>query len=131
MRVYGHPQHKPENRGIWKPSARNHQPSSSIFLPSFKSDATRQVKMNLRIILWIIMRKFDQVSFTTLIGLSQKIMRFSYSPNISIFYQYGTMVVLFQGISWMHIVSHLIAWVELLFLILFIIILDPSFCNRV
>jgi hypothetical protein len=40
-----------------------------------------------------------------------------YSPNISIFYQYGTMVVLFQEISWMHILSHLIAWVLLLLLL--------------
>jgi len=43
------------------------------------------------------------------------------------FYQYGTIVVLFQGISWMHILSHLIAWVKLLFLIFFIAIFGLNF----
>jgi len=37
------------------------------------------------------------------------------------------MVVLFQGISWMHILPHFIAWVEFLFLILFIIIFGLGF----
>ncbi len=53
-------------------------------------------------------------------------MIFWYPPNISIFYQYTTMMVLFQGISWMHILSHFIAWVGLLFLTLFMIIFWPE-----
>ncbi len=48
-------------------------------------------------------------------------------PNITIFYQYGIMVVLFQGISWIHILLHLIGWVELLFLTLFITIFGLNF----
>ncbi len=58
---------------------------------------------------------------------SQKIVIFWDPPNISIFYQYATMMVLFQGISWMHILSHFIAWVELLFLTLFMSIFWLSF----
>jgi hypothetical protein len=46
--------------------------------------------------------------------------------NISIFDQYGTMMVLFQWISSMHILSHFIAWVKLLFLILFMTIFWPE-----
>jgi hypothetical protein len=53
-------------------------------------------------------------------------MIFWYPLNISIFYQYTTMMVLFQGISWMHILSHFIAWVGLLFLTLFMIIFWPE-----
>jgi hypothetical protein len=55
-----------------------------------------------------------------------KIMMYWYTPNISIFYQYATMMVLFQGISWMHILSHFIAWVGLLFLTLFMTIFWPE-----
>ncbi len=55
-----------------------------------------------------------------------KIMIFWYPPNISIFYKYATMMMLFQGISWMHILSHFIAWVGLLFLTLFMIIFWPE-----
>ncbi len=47
-------------------------------------------------------------------------------PNISIFYQYVTMMVLFQGISSMHILSHLIAWLKLLFLTLFMTMFWPE-----
>jgi len=41
------------------------------------------------------------------------------SSNISIFYQYGTTVNLFQGIFWMYILLHLNAWIEFFFLIIF------------
>jgi hypothetical protein len=60
--------------------------------------------------------------WATLIGLSQKNRDILIPPNISIFYQYVTTMVLFQGISWMHILSHFIAWVEILFLTLFMTI---------
>ncbi len=40
--------------------------------------------------------------------LQKTIMIFWYSSNISIFYQYRTLVMLFQTRFWMHILSHLI-----------------------
>jgi hypothetical protein len=49
-----------------------------------------------------------------LIGPWKKNMILSYSPNINIFYQYKTIVILFWGISWMHILPHFIAWIKLL-----------------
>jgi hypothetical protein len=45
--------------------------------------------------------------WATLISPSQKIMILWYYLNISIFNEYGTMVILFQGIFLMHIVPHL------------------------
>jgi hypothetical protein len=44
--------------------------------------------------------------------------------NISILYQYRTTVILFQGISWM---LHLIVWVKISFLTLFIVIFGFNF----
>jgi hypothetical protein len=61
------------------------------------------------------------------VGPSQKIMILWYCPNISIFYNYGTIVVLFHGIFWMHILCPFIAGIELLFLTLFIIVFGLSF----
>jgi hypothetical protein len=53
--------------------------------------------------------------------LSQKkIMIFWYSSNFSIFYEYGTMALIFQGIFWMHILPIFLAWVELLFIFWFL-----------
>jgi hypothetical protein len=45
---------------------------------------------------------------------------FWYSLSISIFYQYGTIVVLFQEISWMHILPPNHCWIKLLWLLLFL-----------
>jgi hypothetical protein len=43
---------------------------------------------------------------------SQKINDTLIIPNISIFYQYRTMMMLIQKTYWMHILPHLIARVE-------------------
>jgi hypothetical protein len=52
---------------------------------------------------------------------------FDIPPNISISHQYGTMVVLFQGILWIHILYHIMTWIEHLFLILFATIFGLNF----
>ncbi len=63
-----------------------------------------------------------------LIGPLQKIMIFWYSPNISIFDQYGTRGCYSKRYPGMHILSHLIAWVQLLLLLLFLwVIFDNNF----
>ncbi len=50
--------------------------------------------------------------------LLKKIMMLCYSSNISIFHKYEDYHVLFQEISWTYILSHLIAWAQLLLLLL-------------
>jgi len=67
------------------------------------------------------------LQWATLIGPSQKNYDILIFLKISIFYQYGTMMVLFQKISWMHILPHFIAWVKLSFLTLFIVSCGVSF----
>ncbi len=69
---------------------------------------------------------FIFLQWASLIDLSQNIIILWYSPNISISYQYETMVVLLQGVSWMHILFNFIVWIELLFLILFVTIFGTT-----
>jgi len=64
---------------------------------------------------------FIFLQWGSLIGPLQKTMIFWYSPNISIFHQYRTMVVLFK-----EILSHLIAWVQLLLLLLFLLVISDN-----
>ncbi len=65
---------------------------------------------------------------STLIGLSQKIHDIFILPNINNFYQSGTTIwLLFQGISWMHILLWFVDWIEILFINLFITIFGLSF----
>jgi hypothetical protein len=49
----------------------------------------------------------------------------------SIFYQYGTMMVLFQEIFWIQILPHLITWIQILLLLFLWIILNNNFYYQV
>jgi hypothetical protein len=74
---------------------------------------------NLNIIILVISH-FDR-------PFTKKSWYFNISPNISIFHLYGTMVALFQGILWIHILSHIMTWIKLLFLILYATIFGLNF----
>jgi hypothetical protein len=61
------------------------------------------------------------LQWTILIGPShKKSWYFDTLQTLAFVNQYGTMVMLFQEISQMHILPHVIAWVQLLLLLLFL-----------